>query len=66
FDYDPHYCRAFKARSSEWLLQIPSFEGKVEATIDGKARTVFFQNGVGVFEIPPGLKKHSLAVRWPR
>jgi hypothetical protein len=66
FDYDPHYCRAFEARSSEWLLEIPSLEGKVEATIDGKAQTVSFRNGAGVFEIPPGLKKHLLAVRWPR
>ncbi len=65
-DYDSHYCRAFAARASRWLLEVPGLEGKAEVTLDRKLQTVSFRNGIGALDVPPGLERHSVTVRLPK
>jgi len=67
FDYDPHYCKYFENRSSQWTLELS--EGFLER-VNGRA--AIYMDGVKlkslpgprqVVDIPPGLGKHSLQIQ---
>jgi hypothetical protein len=61
-DYDAHYCREFKARGSEWLIEIPGLARNAEVKIDGTLQSVPFKD-VGSVSIPPGVGRHTVEVR---
>ena len=58
--YDDHYCLYFRDHPSQWRLEIPGVSGEKNVTVDGKAQSVTFQDGLAMINIKAGLGEHTI------
>jgi hypothetical protein len=66
--YDPHYCRHFKERSSEWLLSVSDWLakdlGRPTVNVDGKTVTAKADLSKPLkVKIPAGLGTHNIQIK---